>query len=56
MNEQSIRNAEAMLQDMENYPFVEDVIDQLNIGRTAFYKDFPPDRIKELRNEHMANA
>ena len=53
MNEQSLRNAEAMLKDTENYPFIGDVIDQLNIGRTAFYKYFPPDRIKELRNEHQ---
>ncbi len=29
------------------------MIDQLNIGRTASYKYFPPDRIKELRNEHL---
>ena len=34
------------------YPFVGDVIDQLEIGRTAFYRHFPPDRIKPLRNEH----
>ena len=56
MNEQSTRNAEAMLKDTENYPFVGDVIDQLNIGRTAFYKYFPPDRIRELRNEHGQDA
>ena len=36
----------------ENYPFVGDVIDQLEIGRTAFYWYFPPDRIRELRREH----
>ena len=30
-----------------------DVIDELKIGRTAFYRYFPPDRIKELRNEHQ---
>jgi DNA invertase Pin-like site-specific DNA recombinase len=52
MNEQSIRNAEAMLKDTENYPFVGDVIDQLKIGRTAFYRYFPPDRIRELRRAH----
>ena len=43
--------AEAMLKDTVNYPFVGDVIDQLRIGRTAFYRYFPPDRIRELRNQ-----
>ena len=55
MNEQSIRNAEAMLKDTENYPFVSDVIDQLSIGRTAFYRYFPTDRICELRKEHSGD-
>ena len=41
--------AEAMLRDTRNFPFVGDVIDQLEIGRTAF---FPPDRIRELRPGH----
>ncbi len=52
MDEEGMRKAEAMLKDIENYPFVGDVIDQLKIGRTAFYRYFPPDRIKELRREH----
>ncbi|HJN25503.1 MAG TPA: recombinase family protein [Rhodospirillales bacterium] len=52
MNEQTIKHAEAMLKDTENYPFIGDVIDQLKIGRTAFYRYFPPDRTKQLRNEH----
>jgi DNA invertase Pin-like site-specific DNA recombinase len=42
----------AMLKDTENYPFIGDVIDQLKIGRTAFYKYFPTDRIKQLRSDH----
>jgi hypothetical protein len=41
-----------MLKDTENYPFIGDVIDQLKIGRTAFYRYFPTDRIKQLRPEH----
>lgn len=53
MNEQTLKHAEAMLKDIENYPFVGDVIDQLKIGRTAFYRYFPPGRIKELRAEHV---
>ena len=44
--------AEAMLRDTRNFPFVGDVIDQLEIGRTAFYRYFPPDRIRELRPGH----
>jgi hypothetical protein len=31
--------------------FVGDVIDHLRIGRTAFYRYFTPDRIRELRNQ-----
>lgn len=52
MNEQTIKHAEAMLKDTENYPFIGDVIDQLKIGRTAFYRYFPTDRIKQLRPDH----
>lgn len=52
MNKQNIKHAEAMLKDTENYPFIGDVIDQLKIGRTAFYRYFPTDRIKQLRPEH----
>ncbi|MDA8308214.1 MAG: recombinase family protein [Deltaproteobacteria bacterium] len=52
MNEDDIRKAEAMLKDMENYPFVSDVIKQIKIRRTAFYRYFPPDRIRELRGTH----
>jgi hypothetical protein len=51
-NEQTITHAEAMLKDTENYPFIGDVIDQLKIGRTAFYRYFPTARIKQLRNDH----
>ena len=53
LNEQTMKHAEAMLKDTENYPFIGDVIDQLKIGRTAFYRYFPTDRIKQLRGEHM---
>lgn len=52
MNEQTIKHAEAMLKDIENYPFIGDVIDQLKIGRIAFYRYFPTDRIKQLRADH----
>ena len=56
MNKQTTKHAEALLKDTENYPFVGDVINQLHIGRTAFYRYFPPDRIKQLRNEHADNS
>ena len=49
LDENKIKHAEAMLKDTENYPFISDVIDQLNIGRTAFYRYFPKERIVELR-------
>ena len=54
-DEQTLKHAESMLKDTENHPFIGDVIDQLKIGRTAFYRYFPPDRIKQLRNEHTDN-
>ena len=38
-----------MLKDSENYPFISDIIKQLEIGRTTFYRHFPPERISELR-------
>ena len=52
MDDRIRKHAEAMLKDTENYPFIGDVIDQLEIGHTAFYRHFPPDRIKQLRSEH----
>ena len=43
------RQAEGMLRDTRNYPFVSDVIRSLPVGRTAFYHHFPKERIRELR-------
>lgn len=51
MDKEKTRAAEAMLKDIVNYPFVGDVIDHLKIGRTAFYRYSPPDRIRKLRNQ-----
>lgn len=56
MNKQKLKHVEALLKDTENYPFVGDVNDQLHIGRTAFYRYFPPGCIKQLRNEHADNS
>ena len=52
MDDGKVRLAEAMLRDKKNYPFVNDVIKQLEIGRTAFYRYFPPEKIRELRPPH----
>jgi hypothetical protein len=51
LDKEGIRAAETMLKDTANYPFVGDVIDRLTISRAAFYRYFPPDRIRELRNQ-----
>ena len=52
MDDEKIRLAEALFRDTENYPFVSDVIKQLKIGKTAFYRYFPPERIRTLRQQH----
>ena len=55
MNEQTIKHAEAMLKDTENYPFIGDVIDQLKIGRTAFYRYFPTDHFRNKTAQRPAS-
>jgi hypothetical protein len=47
----AVRDSHPDCRAIVNYPFVGDVIDHLRIGRTAFYRYFPPDRIRELRNQ-----
>jgi len=49
MTDDKIRTAQAMLKDTENYPFISDIIKTLAIGRTTFYRHFPPDKIGQLR-------
>ena len=49
MDDEKVHLAEAMLRDTMNYPFVNDVIKELKIGPTAFYRYFPPEKIRELR-------
>ena len=49
MTKDKICNAESMIKDSENYPFISDMIKHLEIGRTTFYRHFPPRRISELR-------
>ena len=53
MNIQDDRKIEAMLKDTINYPFVSDVIKEISITRTTFYKYFPPDRIQTFRKNHV---
>jgi DNA invertase Pin-like site-specific DNA recombinase len=49
MTGNKIRAIEAMLKDKANYPFISDVISQVDIGRTTFYRHFPPERLQQLR-------
>ena len=51
MNKDKIRAVEAMLKDTSNYQFISDIITQLNIGRTTFYRHFPPEKIREFRSQ-----
>lgn len=52
MTDDKMRTAQAMLKDTENYPFISDIIKTLDIGRTTFYRHFPPDKIESLRLKH----
>lgn len=49
MSDEKMRTAKAMLKDNENYPFISDIIKTLDIGRTTFYRYFPPESIEQLR-------
>ena len=52
MDDDKVRLAETLLRDKKNYPFINDVIKELQLGRTAFYRYFPPEKIRELRSTH----
>ncbi|GHT95679.1 hypothetical protein FACS1894122_13400 [Alphaproteobacteria bacterium] len=49
MSEEKLRNIRAMLKDEASYPFVTDVIKVSKVGRTTFYRHFPPEEIQKLR-------
>lgn len=51
MTDEKCRTAKAMLKDTENYPFISDIIKTLRIGRTTFYRHFPPEKIQKIRPE-----
>ena len=51
MTDEKLRTAKAMLKDTENYPFISDIIKTLSIGRTTFYRHFPPEEIQKIRPE-----
>ena len=42
--------AEAMIKDIKNYPSISKIIKSLDIGRTTFYRYFPPEKINQLRD------
>ncbi len=50
LTEDKIRTAQALLKDTDNYPFISDIIKALGIGRTTFYRHFPPEQIQLLRS------
>ena len=52
LDDDKVRLAETLLRDKQNYPFINDVIKELQIGRTAFYRYFPPEKIREFRSTH----
>tara|TARA_B100000614_G_C14521131_1_gene482617 strand:+ start:272 stop:538 length:267 start_codon:yes stop_codon:yes gene_type:complete len=45
------RTAKSMIKDSENYPFISDIIKALGVGRTTFYRHFPPEEIQKIRPE-----
>lgn len=49
MSEDKKRAAQAMLKDVENYPFISDIIKTLNISRPTFYRHFSPEMVQSLR-------
>ena len=52
LDDDKVRLAESLLRDKQNYPFINDVIKELQVGRTAFYRYFPPEKIREFRSTH----
>lgn len=51
MTDDKVRIAQSMLKDTENYPFISDIIKVLDIGRTTFYRHFPPKSIGNFRQQ-----
>lgn len=53
MNDDKVLTAQSMLKDTENYPFISDIINTIGIGRTTFYRHFPPEIIKKFRPQEL---
>lgn len=51
-----IRTAESMIKDSQNYPFISNIIKQLEIGRTTFYCHFPLDIRKPLQEQEIFDS
>ena len=45
---ETLRAAVEMLKDSESYESISDIIEQLGVERTTFYRHFSPDHIHEL--------
>jgi len=50
MTEEKVKSAQSMIKDQENYPFITDIIKASGVGRTTFYRHFPPETISSLRD------
>lgn len=49
MSADKLRTIRSMIKDDASYPFISDVIRSSGVGKTTFYKYFPPEEIRKLR-------
>ncbi len=55
MTNEKLCMANAMLKDVENYPFISDIIKTLRIGRTTFYRHLPPRRNSRNQTRNLSS-
>lgn len=53
MTDERMKLIHAMIKDTAAYPFISDVIRAASIGRRTFYKYFPPEQIRTLRDDNV---
>jgi DNA invertase Pin-like site-specific DNA recombinase len=51
LSDEKRRVVGAMIRDREAYPFIVDIIRASGVGKTTFYKYFPPEEIWKLRTK-----